>query len=110
MTQPLHRFLFPGAGWPPLTRHRPRREPDQPESGWLTFAQRVLELVRMLPALDNDFQRSSKAHQLVGARIGHHGDRQLRLAACHCAGMLEREAAFAVMQRASYALDRDLSA
>ena len=50
--------------------------------------QLVLELVRVLPARDDDLHGAREPRQLVRAGVRHHGERERRSAAVHRAAVL----------------------
>jgi len=58
---------------------------------------------------DGDIHHAADAGQLTGAGIGHHHNHQMLNAAPHDAGMQQRETAFAPMQLANHALNRNIA-
>src|SRR5947208_207761 len=71
--------------------------------------QAVVELVEMLAVRDSDIERAGQTCELAAARIGNDGDAQLRVATRHGAGVLKHEAPAAAIERASDALDGDIT-
>src|ERR1700734_1210865 len=95
--------LCPALDWPEA-RSQKLKKLESP-SLW----HRVLEVVRVLPAVDLDIHRPGKPLELACARIGHNRNAQLRRAPRHGPAVLQNEAARASFQCPGNALHRDIS-
>ncbi len=75
----------------------------------MSCVKRILEVVEVLSVGNSDHHFAGKPNQLIGARIRHDSDAQLRCAPRHGAAVLQYESPFAAAQCSCYLLDGDVA-